>query len=189
MKEFRKDVITISGFTGAGKTTISKYISDKMAYKYYSGSQIRASFYSMVDVSRAHWLGNEDVISLEMQRLYAPNKEREFDTKLDQIHAQAANSIFDVWFLPWHCSNKSKHVWLEVPFEIRLKRIANELGVPSDDKRIAASLRAKDQRAKDYAQSQYGVDMSNDRSPFSITIEFTNCIGLDDAMSVIVDER
>ena len=107
-------IITISGFSGSGKTTVAKALSENLNYKYVSSG----------DAFRQ--LARERGMNLEQFSILAEH-DPEIDRMIDKRQVDIVSRYKDVIFegrLSGRIVNGDLKVWLKAPLEVRVKRIA-----------------------------------------------------------------
>jgi cytidylate kinase len=158
--------VLVAGLTGAGKTTLSKSLSKALDLMRISASEVRYREISPDTTDaptptelREAWLGAEF------------DSGRGLDDHLVELNATLSDIIFDSWLLPWISRTPSFAIWLEVPLEVRAKRLEADIQrskVPADA--VENAVRAKDERARQYALMNYSIDIAVDRTPFDIIL-------------------
>jgi len=152
----KKEIITISGRPGSGKSTASKAIAKELGYEHFSSG----------DLFRA--IGKERGYDVHDTNLLA-EKEKEIDTLVDQrlrdIGAKQNQVALDSR-MAWHWMPDSFRVFLDLDLEIAAKRILDNMEperimhehIPNDPKKYAARLQSRlDSESKRY-QSLYKVN-------------------------------
>ncbi|HXY87925.1 MAG TPA: AAA family ATPase [Candidatus Acidoferrales bacterium] len=107
-------IITISGLSGSGKTTVAKALSENLNYKYVSSG----------DAFRQ--LACERSMNLEQFSILAEH-DPEIDRMIDKRQVDIVSRYKDVIFegrLSGRIVNGDLKVWLKAPLEVRVKRIA-----------------------------------------------------------------
>ncbi len=125
----KKNIITIAGKPGSGKSTTAKQLATKLGYKHFSSG----------DLFRQ--LGKErgtDV--LDTNRVAETNKEIDLlvDQKLQQLGKEEDKLVIDSR-LAWHWIPQSFKVYLELDLRVAAKRIINNM---SKDRRRAEHIPA-----------------------------------------------
>jgi cytidylate kinase len=165
--------ILVGGLTGSGKTTLSKLLSKDLGLSFVSGSEIRAQFASgkVPAEARKYWLFSAEAAEMDRLRLNDSRVDLLMDAHLRDLVITKSKQIFDVWFLPWLVAENSLKVWLDCPLGVRARRIQEALGLgPVESDLVYHKTSEKDERAQQFAQRTYGVDIFTDRSPFDVII-------------------
>ncbi len=111
-----KEVISVAGTVGSGKSTICNLLSQKLGYKCYV----------MGDIMRK--LANENNMDIVEFNNYIKEK-KEFDNQLDDMLMQIANTEDKVIFssrTAWHFLPDSFKIYLTVSDEVAAKRIYSD---------------------------------------------------------------
>ena len=107
-------IITISGLSGSGKTTVAKALSINLNYKYVSSGE------AFRQLAREHGM------NLEQFSILAEN-DPEIDRMIDKRQVDTVSRYKNVIFegrLSGKIVNGDLKVWLKAPLEVRVKRIA-----------------------------------------------------------------
>jgi cytidylate kinase len=182
--------ITVSGLTGAGKTTYSRALADHLGLEYISGATVRADLMGLdagtsPGERRDFWLHDKRALAADAQRLRPDRGEREVEDALTYRHDRDDGLTFDVWFMPWLARRSSIRIWLDAPFETRLRRVAEQSGRRDLD-RVRVEVAAKDERSRAYALKQYNVDIYEDRTPFTLIARVVDDLGVEEITAVLL---
>ena len=107
-------IITISGLSGSGKTTVAKALSENLNYKYVSAGEAFRQ------------LAHEYCMNLERFSILAesnPEIDRMIDKRQVEIVSRYKNVIFE-GRLSGRIMNGDLKVWLKASLAVRVKRIA-----------------------------------------------------------------
>lgn len=166
--------VTVSGLTGAGKSTLCTALAETLALKVIAGSRLRAQMTGLdadpAGQSRAFWMRDPRALAADQQRLHDDAQDRAIDAELARRHDHEDGWVFDVWFMPWIATRPSMRIWLDAPLDLRVRRVAAAEGI-TDVERVRGDVVAKDERSRAYALATYGVDLDTDRRPFSIIVD------------------
>jgi cytidylate kinase len=158
--------ILISGLTGVGKTSFSRYLCQRLGYGYISGSDVRGRFHKLYR-GKEFWLKSKEHILIDYERISNVMLEDPIDKELEFLNSTKHKNVFDVWFLPWYTQVSSFKVLLTASLETRVKRIANnKLSSPD----LQNLVHQKDLRSYEYALKKFNIDILNDISPFDLII-------------------
>lgn len=154
--------ITISGLPGSGTTTVSRLLSKKFKLKYiYAGEIFRR-------------MAKKKKMSLEEFSRLA-EKNLNFDKKVDKIIIKFAkkykNILLEGRMSAWMTKKekiKAFRIWIDAPFEIRVKRISQRDNIDFNQARRLVSFRQKSE-AKRYKDC-YGIDIS-DLSVYDLIVD------------------
>ncbi len=165
-------IITISGFHGVGKSTLSKYISNKYGLKRISSGEIfrRLAVERGLTIEEFSKMAEEDPC---------------IDSLIDEIMVKeclqggcVADGLLAGWFLKEVADIK---IWLKSPLEIRVKRICEREGRGYEEVYRETVYREDSEvkRFKDF----YDIDVY-DLSIYDIVID-TSKIGLNTLFQVV----
>jgi len=169
--------IIVSGWPGAGSSTIAIILAGLLNYKYF--------YVGMVFRKLAEKLGYDDEGKLFAE--FGEEKGKEYDKKIDKLVAkyfeENSNIILDSkihGFLPY--SNKAYEVFLKSSFEVRSKRI-------SDQGRLdgAGVLKEREKADKKRYIDEYGFDLFDENTiskNYDCVLE-TSALGIADTLKEI----
>ena len=96
--------------------------------------------------------------------------ESEFDAELLRLTTSLENAVFDVWFLPWLVPDRTvATALLRASLMTRTQRVADMMGITGEDAAVVVS--EKDERARQYARKQYGIDIDHDHIIFDVVLD------------------
>ncbi len=160
-------IICISGFTGSGKTSLAKRLSEDLG--------IRNVTNSYKNYSEDNYKG-----LIEMQKTVKPGFERSFDREIIR-EAEKQDCVVPTWLGPWMIKNATLRVFLYAGLKTRSKRKAKELKISVKD--AEKYVKTKDtQNIKRY-KKVYGIDIT-DTSIFDICIN-TELFTVDQTAEII----
>ncbi|MGC9005839.1 MAG: (d)CMP kinase, partial [Candidatus Micrarchaeia archaeon] len=112
----KTNIITISGFAGAGKTTLGKLLAKKLRYRFIAPT--------FKDLAK-----KEGISLMEFHRRAEknPNIDRKFDNYIKK-EARKGNCVIATWLAPWMVKNSLK-IWVFAPLEARARRLAKRDGM------------------------------------------------------------
>lgn len=166
--------MVMSGLTGVGKTTQSRYLAECLSFGLISGSAVRNAVMGMgVDsAGHAYSLFSEQSLELDRARMADPHREDPVEDHIASLYATSVSTVFDTWFLPWLIETPSLCVWLDAPLEVRAANLHTELaGFGHPPHVILEAVKNKDERARAFGMLRHGVDIFVDRSPFDVVID------------------
>jgi cytidylate kinase len=166
----KKEIITIAGDLGSGKSTTADLVSQKLKYERFSSGSL------------AREMAKKRGITIgEMNRLAETNLEidHEIDTTIKRIGKEQEKLVIDSR-TAWHWIPDSFKVYLTLPPEYAAERIFNSLHTKASDRTKTehassldevrkSTLSRSESERKRFAQ-RYGID-SFDTSQFDIVIE------------------
>ncbi len=159
-------IITISGFHGVGKSTLSKYISEKYGLKRVSSGELFRR------------IASERGISLEELSKIAEN-DYSIDRYIDELmrkECSAGGCVGDGLLSGWMLKDVADiKIWLKSPLSLRVKRIADREGRDYDEVYRETVLR-EESEVKRFKEI-YGIDVL-DLSIYDYVID-TSKISLD----------
>jgi len=155
-------IITISGLSGSGKSTITKLLSKKLGFKYFDAGKAQRE------------LASEKGLSLlELNKL--EEKDESFDNLIDnKILEQARknkNIILEGRISGWtlHLNDiKAFKIWIACPLDIRIERIASreQKNIETTRKETLFREKSEDIRYKKH----YDIDR-NDLSIYDLVVD------------------
>jgi cytidylate kinase len=152
-------LITVSGLAGVGKSTFAAGLADALGYEHVSGG----------DVFRA--LADERGMTLvELNRAAEEDDEidRDLDRRLRSIAHEREDVVLESRLAGWMAGEHADfRVWLDAPFSVRVRRIAEREDKPVAEAREETRARA-DSEARRYRE-YYGIDIE-DTSIYDITL-------------------
>jgi cytidylate kinase len=166
--------IVVAGLTGSGKTTATRLAADMLGFDWISGSDLRRELLFGEPAGgsddRLTLATSDASIDAEHARLRAVAGEAEFDAELLRLARSRRDTIFDTWFLPWLMPpNLAPRVLLRAALGVRISRVARQRPGAARAE-VAGLIGAKDERARQYAARQYGIDITADTSPFDAVV-------------------
>ncbi|MEM4335529.1 MAG: cytidylate kinase family protein [Candidatus Anstonellales archaeon] len=152
MKKY--SIITISGFAGAGKTTLGKLLAKKLNYRFIAPT--------FKDIAK-----KEGITLMEFQR--RAEKDPDIDKKFDNYikkEAKSGRCVIATWLAPWMVKNSFK-IWVFAPLEIRAKRLAKRDGISIKEAKRHILEREESNRKR--YKKVYGIDIM-DYSIFDVCL-------------------
>lgn len=137
-------IITISGFAGAGKTTLGKLLAKKLNYRFIAPT--------FKDLAK-----KEGVSLMEFQKRAEkdPSIDRRFDSYIRK-EARKGNCVIATWLAPWMVKSSFK-IWVYAPLEARAKRIAKRDGISISAAKSHILAREESNRRR--YKKVYGIDI------------------------------
>ena len=166
--------LLVAGLTGSGKTSASRALAASLGCQWVSGSDLRRRFFGLdgkdVGAPRLSKALSEGNLRLEEARMRQTSGESEFDAELLRLATSLENAVFDVWFLPWFTPNRAVvSVLLRASLMTRAHRVSEMMKISREDAAVIVS--EKDERARQYARRQYGVDIDHDHIIFDAVLD------------------
>jgi cytidylate kinase len=106
-------IITISGLTGTGKSTLGDSIAERLKIKHITRSHKAVS-------------GAKEVV--EFAKNASVSYEKEFD-KETVLAAKGQDCVVTAWLAPWLIEDATVRVWLYADLAARIKRKAEEMKI------------------------------------------------------------
>lgn len=159
-------VITISGLTGSGKTTLGEKVAEKLNLKH---------------ISRTHkaYSSNRDVI--EFTKKVTQSFEKSFDKSIIQ-EAKKQDCVVTTWLGPWIIKNARLRVWLYSDLKSRIKRKMHEMNI--SDNKAKRYITEKDKYNKANFRKIYGINIE-DKNNFDILLN-TSKLDLEQCANTII---
>jgi len=144
-------LITISGPAGVGKSTTAAALADALDHEHVSGGDI---FRSLAD--------ERGLTPLELNRAAEEDDQvdRDLDRRLRWIASEREDVVLESRLAGWMAGDHADlRVWLDAPFEVRTRRIADREDKSVDDAREETRARAESEalRYREY----YGIDIDD----------------------------
>ncbi len=159
------NVITISGQIGAGKSTVTKLLSEKLGYKKINAGSIYRSM-----AAETH----HDLVDFLAMQLKDPQFDYELDRRMLFYAKNYTNVILEarlIGHLTLRNNIKAYRIWLYAPLIIRLNRIARREGKTYELVKRESALR--DKTGSSLYKKYYGIDLK-DLSIYDIKINTAN---------------
>ena len=142
-------LVTISGPAGSGKSTAAAALAEALGYDHVSGGDI------FRDLAAEHGL---TPLELNRQAEADESIDRDLDRRLRETAATRDDVVLESRLSGWMAGEHADfRVWLDAPFEIRARRIADREDKPVDLAREETRARAQSEsrRYREY----YGIDI------------------------------
>jgi CMP/dCMP kinase len=139
----KKLIITISGLTGAGKTTLGDRISRKLGIRH-----IWKTHKAFVDKAKVVEFTKKATVSFE----------KSFDSNVVK-EAEMQDCVVTTWLSPWMIKNATVRVWLYADVSSRIRRKSRELKVPMP--KAKEYVLEKDKLNKVRFKKIYGIDIGD----------------------------
>jgi cytidylate kinase len=153
-------IVIISGLTGSGKTTICKYLIEKLNLEYISGHEILEEIIKEKNIPK-------DKILEHME------KDKNIDLEVDKriLNKIKENCVVDSRTMPFLFKGNAIKIFLYVDKEERIKRVAKRENISLEESRIYVEK-------KDYSDIKryleiYGCDFTNPKY-YDIIVNITN---------------
>lgn len=167
--------LVVSGLTAAGKTTACGVIGHLLSADYFSASRDMLAMLGVNDD------GQNSVWTTGLREIDEARDQGDIDSRLNDLlvreSQERSNTVFDSWSLPWLAEDDDCYkIWIDSTLESRaLKvRVSQEPSGPflSLDE-CGALATEKDEATIARFQTLLGVDISTDRSPFDLVLDFS----------------
>jgi cytidylate kinase len=168
-KKTGNTIISISGLTGSGKSTVAKMLAKKYGLKHLSGGDILKSFAveAGYDPGGKDWWETDKGSEFLKKRM----EDQSFDKRVDERlirQAKRGNIVLDSWTMPWLLDEGFK-VWLRASQPIRAQRTAKRDGLSVNN--ALEALKRKEEQTKKIYNNLYGFQLGVDFSPFHVILE------------------
>ena len=160
-------IITISGKAGSGKSTVARFLSEKLNLKHYS----------IGDLMRA--MANEKNLSLmELNKLAETDKSIDFelDNKLKELGKTKDNFVVDGRLTAFFISHAQARIFLITDDKVRAERILKDKREHEKSKdldEMIAVIRNREESEKKRYKQYYGVDYL-DKKLYNFVVDTTN---------------
>ncbi len=149
--------VAISGFHGAGKTTVSERLSEELGLRHVSAGKV---FREMAE--------EKDMDLAEFSEYVENNPE--IDKEIDQRtidEAKKDNVLLDARLAGWMAEEADLRILLDAPLKRRVKRIAKREDRPIDEVKEETIVRGESEKKR--FKEFYNIDVE-DRSEFDIVL-------------------
>lgn len=159
-------IITISGLTGSGKTTLGDRVAEKLNIKH---------------ISRTHkaFVQSKDVI--EFTKKATKSFEKSFDNSIVE-EAKGQDCVVTTWLSPWLIKDAQLRIWLYADLDSRIKRKAKEMDISSG--KAKRYIIEKDMLNKKNFKKLYNIDIE-DRYNFDAMLN-TSRLNLEQCANLII---
>ena len=170
--------ITISGKAGSGKSTVAKFISEKLKLRHYS----------IGDLMRA--MAAEKKISLlELNKQAETDKSIDFelDNKLKELGKTKNNFVVDGRLAAFFIPNAQARVFLDTDDKVRAERILKDKRQQEKSaslKETIENIRKREGSEKKRYRKYYGIDYM-DRKLYNFVIDTTK-LNPDEVVELII---
>ena len=140
----KMSIITISGFAGAGKTTLGKILAKRLGYRFIAPT--------FKDLAK-----KEGISLMEFQKRAEKDSgiDRKFDAYIKE-EAKKGRCVIATWLAPWMVKDSLK-IWVYAPIEIRARRIAKRDGM--DLAEAKKHILAREESNRKRYKKVYGIDI------------------------------
>ncbi|MFH1306444.1 MAG: (d)CMP kinase [Candidatus Micrarchaeota archaeon] len=149
------DIICISGLAGAGKNTVAEIVGSKLGW--------------IVVQPTFKILAKKAGMSLEEFQAKA-RENADIDKKFDNALRDACKDgkvVVSTWLGPWMAPGKPFRVWIDVPLDVRAKRVSGREGQSVEEAKKAISKR--DEGNKERYMKIYKINIY-DHSGFDLIV-------------------
>ncbi len=159
-------VITISGLTGTGKSTLGDRIGEKLKIKH---------------ITRSHKVvsGTKEVV--EFTKKATVDYERAFDMETVAA-AKGQDCVVTAWLAPWLINDATVRVWLYADLDTCIKRKAEEMKVSEED--AEKYITEKDSFNRMNFKKIYAIDL-DDKHNFDMLLN-TSKLSVDQCADMII---
>lgn len=162
-----KLIITISGLTGAGKTSLGERVAKDLSIKH---------------IWKSHKTHAESSIKVvEFTKSASLDFEKSFDEGI-VAESEKEDCVVTTWLSPWLVKNATARVWLYADTNSRIKRKSEEMNVSIE--KAKEYVDEKDSFNKVNFKKIYGIDIT-DHSAFDLTLN-TSKLTIDQCADIII---
>lgn len=150
-------LLTVSGPPGGGKTTAARALADEFGFDHVSGGDIFRSVATERDLSLAELnaLAEED-----------PSIDLDLDRRLRTTARDRDDLVLESRLAGWMAGSYADlRIWLDAPFEVRVKRIAEREEKSIEQVREETATRERSEKAR--YREYYDIDFE-DRSIYDL---------------------
>jgi cytidylate kinase len=166
--------VIISGLTASGKTTQSTHLAQELGLQYVSGSVIRSRHLGISEDLAANpqfWRDSDRGESIDQARLLHRNPgDKAVDEELITMAMNSEACVFDAWVMPWLFRDRSLCIFLRSSLHTRARRLFRySQHMPFNE--VLRKMEQKDNLARQFFLTAYGVDIFSDMSPFDVIVD------------------
>lgn len=149
------NIIAISGLAGSGKNTVGREVAKLLGWR-------------IVEPTFKDLAAREGISLEQFQKKAAADFEidKKFDLEL-KLQCEGENCVVSTWLGPW-MADGAFTVWLDVPLEIRAKRVAGREGILEG--KAKASISERDEQNRQRYLKVYGININN-HSGFDLILD------------------
>ncbi len=164
--------ICITGFTGAGKSTLARRLAKRFNLKIISGGEMlkRVALERGFRDEVGWWEKPSGQKFLEM-RLENLDVDREIDRLLLEMAEKEDDIILDAWTMAYLYKGEAIKIYLKASLEERAKRVSIRDKIGFKD--ALEKVRRKDELTSTIYKELYGFKLGDDLKPFHIVIDTT----------------
>jgi len=162
--------ICITGFTGAGKSTLAKRLAKRFNLKIISGGEMlkKIALERGFKDEVGWWEKPSGQKFLEM-RLKNLDVDMEIDRRLLEIAEREDNIILDAWTMAYLYKGDAIKIYLKASLEERAKRVSKRDRIGFND--ALERVKRKDELTSAIYRKLYGFRLGDDLKPFHIVID------------------
>ncbi len=157
--------VTIGGLAGSGTSTVSKILSRKLKIQHIDAGQI----WDKMAIER-----NTDILGLSKIAESDDSIDRELDKRMVDYARHKENIILEGRLIGALCSQnriKSLKIWIEAPFETRVKRVIQR--EHKDLVEMKEKTKMRERSEKERYLKYYNIDIGN-KSYYDLVINSEN---------------
>jgi cytidylate kinase len=161
-------IITVSGITASGKTTLAKGLADELNLEFISGS---SKLKALLPVKTFNSWESKDGMKMIHLRLKNPVFDKKLDLALLRTIRKSDNIVVDSWTIPWLLKSNDNilKIYVKAPIDVRARRVSVRDNIPY--KSALEITKKKDLLTAGVYKKLYKIDVAKDLAPFDLVID------------------
>ncbi|NPA38694.1 MAG: AAA family ATPase [Candidatus Nanohaloarchaeota archaeon] len=139
--------ISVSGLSGCGKTTLSKYLAEVFGLEYYGASKLIRDAAQQRGIPLEEFLKTHDRFQLD----------KIVDNSTKQLCKTKEKVVVEGRLTGWFCENADMRIWVHASLETRARRLAKRDNLPYEE--AVKKIKERDEADRKAYLKLYGIDL------------------------------